>query len=546
MPDFDIHGGSRFFLPLGAAHLFTYLKDKGYTIMQEDLGAAHYFSSNLCGLIGVKKQIIDLVMDERRLLGYFAGQNRSVIDKLITHCLEEISFDGIDVLFISVRDNDTCSSVMGMLVAKYFKARNKEGIVVAGGEWAQRAFIYDHLDLFCKSGIIDYYVSGYGELAAEKLLQKISGKDISLDEIPGLVRCEGGKSVTIDESEAPVLLCPSFAGFDLERYKWLPPAYLKSAFKENPHSDGVLVIPVKIGHGCPNRCSFCESSQRVGIGFREPGEIVEDLARLVQECRSNYFFFSVDTVNPYKKFISRLCDEILKAKLKICWSACAGFQNLDDPEIFLKMYNAGARRLIFGLETASPRLLKTIGKPLSVIDAANGLRFSHAAGIWTELEIIAGLPHECDDDVKLTTEFIVDNRKYIDGVWLNKFYLSIHSLMVCYPDRYKIKNIRKFYAVSKANAGDREKYVFAFDEVDGLNWQEKEKQIDRSYLEILSVLKKNDIRAGALREELNVIFYLYAHLGDKGKVTRAFRAYRNRVRYWNEAKIRCAQFIYGV
>ena len=221
--------------------------------------------------------------------------------------------------------------------------------------------------------------------------------------------------------------------------------------------------------------------------------------------------------------------------LKVYWAACATVKQINNPEILMKMRKAGACRLIFGLETASPRLLQLINKNIELQDASRVLRWSHEAGIWTGLEIIAGLPHENQEDVRMTVDFLQAHRQYLDEVWPNRFYLAIGSDMFNFPQEYGITNISDYYQPSQILQTGSEVHRYSFDEIGGLAWEEKKQQIDESYDTVTKALRDYGLLTDwEVRDALNVLFYLYSCLSDKGKIKAYFQRYRNR---WFSRKI---------
>ena len=74
------------------------------------------------------------------------------------------------------------------------------------------------------------------------------------------------------------------------------------------------------------------------------------------------------------------------------------------------------------MESASLKLRKLVNKDISIADVEQILKWSHEAGIYNAIEIIAGLPHEEDEDIEATVEFLKRNRQYIDQVFLKSVF----------------------------------------------------------------------------------------------------------------------------
>jgi radical SAM superfamily enzyme YgiQ (UPF0313 family) len=77
------------------------------------------------------------------------------------------------------------------------------------------------------------------------------------------------------------------------------------------------------------------------------------------------------------------------------------------PGLLAKLRRAGAIRPVWGLETASPRLQQLIHKGLDLKEVEQVLQWSHEAGIYNAVQIIAGLPTERDEDIEATVAALV-------------------------------------------------------------------------------------------------------------------------------------------
>jgi hypothetical protein len=86
--------------------------------------------------------------------------------------------------------------------------------------------------------------------------------------------------------------------------------------------------------------------------------------------------------------------------------------------------------------------------------------------------MICGFPYEKDSDIELTISFIKKNRKYISEIVLNKFFVD--GLLQIHPEKYGIR-LRKWKNIY------RTPFTRAFDEINGLRWEEKIEQISKSY-----------------------------------------------------------------
>ncbi len=319
-----------------------------------------------------------------------------------------------------------------------------------------------------------------------------------------------------------ILLNPDFSGLPLDRYLWASTNLRKIGLKLPKPAKKILILPFRFIIECPFRCAFCEQSGREKrVLFLKPKEAVDWLERLVEKYNTQYFFFLHCTVNLSHSYINQFCDEVIRRNLKIYWSDCANFRNVDK-EMLFKLRQAGAVRLIWGLETGSARLLRYIDKRITVEKAEEMFRASHQAGIWNGFEIIAGLPHEKEEDIQATIDFVKRCREYIDNIWFNPYFLDGNSLIYRYPQRYRIENVRKinrYASHATESLMDHFNFPYAFDEIDGLKWPDKMEQIDYS----LKRLMQNMSGGFEINESVSMLFYLYTIFdGNKTQVRETF------------------------
>ena len=142
---------------------------------------------------------------------------------------------------------------------------------------------------------------------------------------------------------------------------------------------------------------------------------------------------------------------------------------------------AGFISVIYGAESASPRLLKCINKGVSMEDIRQAVRTSHEIGFWTGIEIIAGLPTETDEDTRATENFLNENAECLDAVYLNTFRLLEYSEFGRYPEKYGLANLRRAGYQDKIKIAKDIPVEMAFDEANGLEWKGKIRQIAGSF-----------------------------------------------------------------
>ena len=511
---------------LGMARIYTHLKSKGFDITQMDLLRTGIRASIVYPLI--VRRIVGYLENEERFREYLRSAPASLKDKELVFFVRRSDVANVDVLLISVY---TCpfSAVFGLMVAKFFKSLRPDGIVVLGGEWQQTSYVYERFGMYNALGILDYFIFDAGELPSEMLLGYLNDEPIERSEIPGLSYLDNGNVVNNNLTYVQRPFLPLFDGLDLKKYRWngyrAVHERTRNTIEENAD---VFMLPVQNLSGCVNRCAFCGESETRCAGI-SPTEAVDNLEYLAQKYRTKFFFFMDNEINFSTKFLVAFCSEILKRNLDIFWTACATVKGLDSEELFTLMRRAGACRLVYGLETGSQRMLDYINKGVTLAQAERCLRWSSAAGIWTDLELISGMPFETDTDVALTIRFLEKNRNYIDTAWLNRFFLCLDSSMFNRPKQFGIKNINRLPVGVGANPIKDRRYYYSFDEIDGLGWDEKRKQIESAYSRIKTYLERNGLATSYDTSEMNILLlFLYSCRFDKKQIAEHVRKHRYR------------------
>ena len=183
-------------------------------------------------------------------------------------------------------------------------------------------------------------------------------------------------------------------------------------------------------------------------------------------------------------------------ELDIKWVDSANFVPLNR-ELLEMMRDAGAVRFMYGLESGSPKILRYVGKNFTIPIAEKRLKETWEVGIWSELSLICGFPHERESDVRMTIEFLSRNRKYIKSAYLNKFFLD--GVIKRFPSKYGISIRSDSYESGETL---REAWRGGFDEINGLKWEDRKKLTDWSYEQITSAMDKFGIRPGTVIQEI--------------------------------------------
>ncbi len=181
--------------------------------------------------------------------------------------------------------------------------------------------------------------------------------------------------------------------------------------------------------GCPYNCIFCASHNRT-TRFREIENVMAEVDECIKRYDTSHFSFLDDTLTMNPKHVTELCKGLRRFK-KITWD-CFARVDTASLKILREMAASGCRKISYGIESGSPRILNLIKKKITVEQVKNAFTWSKQAGIeYTEGSFIIGChPTETRDDIKMTTKLIYEIEPDI----------LMLSIMVPYPgtEIYKI------------------------------------------------------------------------------------------------------------
>lgn len=204
----------------------------------------------------------------------------------------------------------------------------------------------------------------------------------------------------------------------------------------------VRVIPIMTGRGCQwGKCMFCSDVITTsGRTFRtRPVEAVmleiEELARRHQT--TNFIFIDIK-LNSYPDMLGGIANNIQRLVRGAEWIGTVHVDQRQDNGLSRKdLFDAvrgGMRRVSFGLESGSQRMLDLMQKGCLVERNSEFIRHAHEAGLSIRCTIFRGFPGETADDMRATVKFLDAHRDYIDRVRFVDFKLSestpIHEAVV--------------------------------------------------------------------------------------------------------------------
>lgn len=311
--------------------------------------------------------------------------------------LENIIEKKPDVIGFS---SDTISYTNTVKLAKKIKARIKVPIIIGGSHITS---LPESLD-----AIFDLGVLGEGEITLFELLndfiKSLCFKNDNLKKIKGIIFWEKGEIYftkrrdLIDDLDS--LPYPARDLVPMNEY------YLKDQL----NLFGVRRLgTIMTSRGCPYHCLFCGSPVQWGKArFYSPEHIVSEIKILIKDYRIDGVMFWDDLfIAPKKRFkeLTRLIKmEGLDKKLVFFGY---GRSNLIDEETCKLLKEINTKRLIFGMESGSEKILNYLkNNSVTIDDNKRSIILCRKHGITTSSGYIIGSPGETIEDLLKTYHFM--------------------------------------------------------------------------------------------------------------------------------------------
>jgi anaerobic magnesium-protoporphyrin IX monomethyl ester cyclase len=247
------------------------------------------------------------------------------------------------------------------------------------------------------SNDIDVLVLGEGDVTVIDLLKVIENQQ-SLSSVKGISYRQDGKIIhTSNRSpiiDMDTLPYPAYHLLPWKKYKPHPPHGMAMPF-------GAMVT----SRGCPYRCAYC-SKPVFGSKYRaqSPERVVEEMEYLQRKFGINEIAFYDDSFTIDKKRVHAIADKIITKKLKIVWT-CETRVNLVDKELLTHMKAAGCYAVAYGIESASPEIIKTIQKDITITQVEAAVSASRQLGLQVVGYFMLGSPGETSQTIQDTITF---------------------------------------------------------------------------------------------------------------------------------------------
>lgn len=167
-------------------------------------------------------------------------------------------------------------------------------------------------------------------------------------------------------------------------------------------------IQMHASRGCPYRCYFCMWNQ---IMYRcgkyrtfTANRVVDEIEDVTQKYNAREIYFDDDDFTISKQHVKDICSEIKKRGLRIKWSCMGDAINLNQ-EVLKTMAESGCVGIKFGVESGSPRIVGTIGKPVNLARVKEVAKLCARYGIKSHATFSIGLLGDDRNSIQETIHY---------------------------------------------------------------------------------------------------------------------------------------------
>ncbi len=270
-----------------------------------------------------------------------------------------------------------------------------------------------------EKGYSDFVITGETEAKLEALIRELSGER-NFGSIPGLTYLEGSKAVTNENQNNSDLQNLPAIDWDLVN--------VKKCFREVPHCKRLLYMYTS--RGCPNKCAFCYNTMFYNSQHRKRPlrYFLDEVKYLEEKYKLDGVNFSDEVLLLNEEEIEQIAEFRKENNLKFFWGGQTRADAYNSEETLRKMYDAGCRWLLLGLETGSAETRKIINKQMDHDMIKAFVDKCTNAGITTFGSFIFGFPGETPEQLKETAQFALSLN--LDAFLVN-YYVLIPKTPIC-------------------------------------------------------------------------------------------------------------------
>lgn len=340
------------------------------------------------------------------------SHNVKVFDRCIDFSKAEKVFDDFSPEAVVVYVPPTASIKDAAFISELAK---KRGAFVVWCEVVAAAFA----EQIVESGYADFVITGETETKLQMLCEEFKGaKNFSL--ISGLTFRSKEKTIStknINDTNLAVIPEIDWELVDVEK-----------CFRQFPHCKKMLYMYTS--RGCPYKCTYCYNTMFYNSVHRKRPihYVLNEIRYLERNHGLDGVNFSDELLLLSNEEIKEISDFRKENNLNFFWGGETRADTYKDIDTLQKMYDAGCRWFLLGLETGSTATRERINKKMDHSLINDFINKCTEVGITTFGSFIVGFPDETPEDLRATAEFAQSLN--LDAFLFN-YYIVIPKTPMC-------------------------------------------------------------------------------------------------------------------
>ena len=179
----------------------------------------------------------------------------------------------------------------------------------------------------------------------------------------------------------------------------IPPNILSRDFDKNPfisryfYEQGHRPAFILTSRGCAAHCTFCDRHVFTSwdVIDRSMDNVLSEIKELIEVHHVKHLnILDADLPFDHKRLIS-LCEGLRRIKGEFGWNCMARVDSINQ-KLLLLMRSARCWSVFYGVESASSKVLRSIGKTYGLQEIMDALRWTQEAGLDAKVGIMIGNP----------------------------------------------------------------------------------------------------------------------------------------------------------
>lgn len=201
--------------------------------------------------------------------------------------------------------------------------------------------------------------------------------------------------------------------------------------------------PLQTTRGCPYQCTYCHNLMGRKLRRRSVGRVIEELRLLKQQSGVREIDFVDDAFNLNIEYAKNFYREIIRANLNLNYSYPNGLRaDRMDEELVDLMKKAGVNRVVYAVESGSPRIQKLVKKNLDLAKTKEMIALTAKKGISVGSFYMMGFLDETEEEMRTTIDFAIKSQAHTASFFLLNPYPNTEIYKQAVEAGYRLQDTK--------------------------------------------------------------------------------------------------------